>query len=167
MAFGGEKIEELLADFTAFHNLHPSLIVATGGTRSDSEPTGQGAHHTIRRNYPTTSAVKLKLFLISGGIQHLENHVKAETARLHEAHLFRFFFGIMRQGAEFSLPNVTSSFQFGVFEARQGIGDQFLTEPLLMHFMGDALRTKARTSGMEELSGSALVGQPVTRRQII
>jgi hypothetical protein len=59
MAFGGEKIEELLANFTAFHNLHPSLIMATDGTRSDFEPAGQGAHHTIERSSQATSLQQL------------------------------------------------------------------------------------------------------------
>jgi hypothetical protein len=65
MAFGGEKIEELLADFTAFHNLHPSLIVATGGARSDFEPTGQGAHHTIQDAFRATTRRNTRNYLVT------------------------------------------------------------------------------------------------------
>jgi hypothetical protein len=45
MAFRGEKIEKFLADFTAFHVLHPSLITLQ---LAASKHTGQDAHHTIR-----------------------------------------------------------------------------------------------------------------------
>ena len=49
MSFGGEKIEKLLADFTAFHVLHPSLITLQQAVlEANSERAGQGAHHTTR-----------------------------------------------------------------------------------------------------------------------
>jgi hypothetical protein len=43
VAFGGEIIEEFLADFTAFHD-------APWAYKSRSSQAGQGAHHTTERN---------------------------------------------------------------------------------------------------------------------